>query len=92
MSCAPRLHADQPVVRRRWLRPGTHVNSVGYNTSGTGEVDTDTVRDALVVVESRDAVLAAPPSGAVDLRRAIDAGAVTADHIHAEAGTDRRGS
>jgi ornithine cyclodeaminase len=33
-------HADRPVVRRAWLSPGTHVNSVGYNVSGEGEVDT----------------------------------------------------
>ena len=79
-------HADHPVVRRTWLRPGTHVNSVGYNTAGNGEVDTDTVLDALLVVESRNAVLAPSPSGSIELRRAIDAGAITADHIHAELG------
>jgi ornithine cyclodeaminase/alanine dehydrogenase-like protein (mu-crystallin family) len=79
-------HADRSVVRREWLRPGTHVNSVGYNTAGPGEVDSDTVRDAVVVVESRAAVLAAPPSGAVELRRAIEAGVIGADHIRAEIG------
>ena len=79
-------HADRPVVRRGWLRPGTHINSVGYNTAGPGEVDSDTVRDAVVVVESRTAVLAAPPSGAVELRRAIEAGVIGADHIRAEIG------
>ncbi|HZI38946.1 MAG TPA: ornithine cyclodeaminase family protein [Acidimicrobiia bacterium] len=79
-------HAAEPVVRRAWLRPGTHVNSVGYNMTGAGEVDTDTVRDSVVVVESRDAVLAAPPSGAVELHRAIEAGVIKADHIQAELG------
>ena len=79
-------HADTPVVRRSWLRPGTHVNSVGYNAAGDGEVDAELIRDALVVVESRDAVLAPPPSGAVELRRAIEAGVVSPDCIHAEVG------
>jgi alanine dehydrogenase len=79
-------HAEEPVVRREWLRPGTHVNSVGYNLYGTGEVDTPTIRDALVVVESRADALAAPPSGAIELHRAIDAGAIGPDHIHAEIG------
>ena len=69
-----------------WLRPGTHVNSVGYNTAGEGEVDVQTIRDALVVVESRSAALAAPPAGAVELRRAIETGAIDVDHIHAEIG------
>jgi ornithine cyclodeaminase len=79
-------HASEPVVHRDWLRPGTHVSSVGYNTTGRGEVDVDTIRDALVVVESRAAVLAAPPAGAVELLRAIEDGAIGADHIHAEVG------
>ena len=75
-------HAAEPVVRREWLRPGTHVNSVGYNVAGEGEVDIDTMRDALVVVESRSAALAAPPAGAVELARAMEAGAIEVDHIH----------
>jgi alanine dehydrogenase len=79
-------HAAEPVVRRAWLRPGTHVNSVGYNTAGEGEVDVETIRDALVVVESRSAALAAPPAGAVELGLAIERGAIDADHIHAEIG------
>jgi alanine dehydrogenase len=74
-------HAAVPVVRREWLRPGTHLNSVGYNTAGEGEVDVPTIRDALVVVESRADALAAPPSGAVELGRAIGSGAIDADHV-----------
>jgi alanine dehydrogenase len=79
-------HSPEPVVRRGWLRPGTHVNSVGYNTSGVGEVDIDTVVDAAVFVESRDAVLAPPPAGAVELLAAIEAGRIDRDHIRAEIG------
>ena len=79
-------HAADPVLRRDWLRPGTHINSVGYNTSGDGELDTATIRDALVVVESRDAALAPPPAGAVELRRAIERQAIDAGHVAAEIG------
>jgi ornithine cyclodeaminase len=79
-------HADQPVVLRNRLRPGTHVNSVGYNVAGAGEVDTDTVRDSIVVVESRAAVLAPPPSGPIEIYRAVEAGIIKPDHIHAELG------
>ncbi len=74
-------HPDQPVVRREWLVTGAHVNSVGYNTSGTGELDTTTLRDALVVVESRGAVLAPPPSGAVEIHRAVEHGVLTGDRL-----------
>jgi len=65
-------HADAPVVARDWIRAGTHINSVGYNTQGTGELDAATIRDAFVVVESRAAAFAQPPSGAVELRGVIE--------------------
>ncbi len=78
-------HSPEPVVRREWLSPGVHVNSVGYNTAGR-EVDAATVRDALVVVESRAATLAAPPAGANDLTWAIRDGLIKPDHVHAEIG------
>ena len=79
-------HAARPVLRRDWLRPGTHINSVGYNTSGEGELDTATIKDALLVVESRASALAPPPSGAVELNRAIEAHAIDASHVAAEIG------
>jgi alanine dehydrogenase len=62
------------------------VNSVGYNSVGEGEIDSATIADALVVVESRDAALAPPPAGAVELLRAIEAGLIGRDHVHAELG------
>lgn len=78
-------HSPEPVVRGAWLRNGAHVNSVGYNTAGR-EVDEDAVASALVVVESRTAALAAPPSGSNDLNWPIRDGRITADHVHAELG------
>ncbi|MEA2132875.1 MAG: hypothetical protein QOC68_784 [Solirubrobacteraceae bacterium] len=68
--------ATEPVLRREWLAPGAHVNSVGYTTSGR-ELDEATVRDALVVVESRESALAPPPAGSGDLEGA---------QVHAELG------
>jgi ornithine cyclodeaminase len=61
-------HAAEPVVYRAWLSPGTHVNSVGYNVSGEGEVARDVLDAALVAIEWRNATLAPPPAGAVELR------------------------
>jgi alanine dehydrogenase len=78
-------HSPEPVVRREWLKPGTHVNSVGYNSAGR-EVDGATFRDALVVIESRSATLAPPPAGSNDIAMAIAEGAMTREHIHAELG------
>jgi alanine dehydrogenase len=73
--------ATEPVVRREWLAPGVHVNSVGYTTTGR-EVDTETVRDAVVVVESREAALAESN----DIRWAIRDGVTERDAVHAELG------
>jgi ornithine cyclodeaminase/alanine dehydrogenase-like protein (mu-crystallin family) len=61
------------------LKAGAHVNSVGHNSAGEGEVDTGTIRDALVVVESRTAALAPIPSGAVDLLQAVEQGVLTTE-------------
>jgi ornithine cyclodeaminase/alanine dehydrogenase-like protein (mu-crystallin family) len=78
-------HSAEPVVRRDWLRDGTHVNSVGFNTAGR-EVDGETVAAALVVVESRAAALAPPPAGSNDLLWPIRDGLIDAKHIYAELG------
>lgn len=78
-------HSPDPVVRRDWISAGVHVNSVGFNPEGR-EVDAATVRDSLVVIESRDATLAPFPSGSNDLLWALRDGEITADHIHAEIG------
>ena len=76
---AATTHSTEPVVRREWLSPGAHVNSVGLNPSGR-EVDDATVADALLVVESRESALAAPPAGAPDLA------GIDPAQVHAELG------
>jgi ornithine cyclodeaminase/alanine dehydrogenase-like protein (mu-crystallin family) len=76
---ATTTHARQPVVRREWLGPGVHVNSVGLNPSGR-ELDEATVADAVLVVESRASALAPPPAGAPELV------GIDAARVHAELG------
>jgi ornithine cyclodeaminase len=78
-------HALEPVVRRGWLAPGSHVTSVGYNPAGR-ELDDQTVIDALVCVESRRAALAPVPAGSNDLTQPIRDGLITPEHVHAELG------
>ncbi|WP_020120286.1 ornithine cyclodeaminase family protein [Streptomyces canus] len=82
---AATTHAAEPVIRRSWLTPGVHIASVGYNPAGR-EIDDATVAEALVCVESRQAVLAPLPAGSNDLLMPIRDGLITADHVHAELG------
>jgi alanine dehydrogenase len=76
---AATTHSKEPVVRREWLSPGVHVNSVGLNPNGR-EVDEQTVADAVLVVESRESALAPPPAGAPELAGLDPA------RVHAELG------
>lgn len=70
-------HAPEPVVRRTWLSPGAHVNSVGI---GGCELDRDTVTAGLLAVEAPTA-FAPFPAGAYELQglppeRAVMIGAI----------------
>src|SRR5205085_9975554 len=85
--------AVEPVVRRDWLSPGAHVNSVGLNPRGA-EVDRATVEAAALYVESRESTLAPPPAGApelvgVDPSRATELGEVVAGAAPGRTGQDQ---
>jgi alanine dehydrogenase len=64
---AATTHTHEPIVRREWVDPGTHINSVGANPAGRGEVAGELVRAATTVVESRTSSFAPPPAGAAEL-------------------------
>jgi len=78
-------HAAEPVVKGAWLRPGTHVTSVGLHPDGC-EVDAEAVLKSIVVVETRDAALASGPGSSNDLKWPIRDGLMGEDHICAEIG------
>ena len=74
-------HASEPVLRREWLAPGAHVNSVGASQEGP-ELDDATVRAGLLCVESRVA-FSPPPAGSFELQgldseQAVELGEVLA--------------
>ncbi len=58
--------AREPILQREWLKPGTHVSSVG-GTFGP-EIDRATIDSSRVFVEWRGAVTNAPPAGAHELQ------------------------
>ena len=71
-----------PVFPDGAIRAGTHINAIGSYTPTMQEIDPQTVRRALLVVDSREAALA--ETG--DLILPIRAGVFTSDHVHAELG------
>lgn len=72
--------SDVPLFEGRSLPPGVHVNAVGAYLPGARELDTEAVRRARVVVETRNAALAE----AGDLLIPIEEGAIGPDHIVAD--------
>ena len=77
-SCAPAPRARQPVFDGSLLAEGAHVNAVGAYTLESRELDDAAVRDAGLVVETREVALAE----AGDLALAF--GPATADRIDAD--------
>ena len=74
-------HSSEPVLRRDWLSPGTHVTSVGAALDGP-ELDPETVQAGLLCVESRVA-FSPPPAGSFELEgldpeQAVELGEVLA--------------
>jgi ornithine cyclodeaminase len=75
-------NSAEPVIRRDWLSPGTHINAVGACLPSFRELDTATVADAALFCDSRESVIAE----AGDYVLAAADGAVGPDHIKAELG------
>jgi ornithine cyclodeaminase/alanine dehydrogenase-like protein (mu-crystallin family) len=58
--------SDRPVIEASWVRPGTHVTSVGFAPPG-GELPRELAEQATVYVETRNA-FSAPPVGCAELQ------------------------
>ena len=71
-----------PIFDDADLKHGVHINAVGSYTPLACEVPPETVRRALVVVDSRDAAW----EEAGDLIQPLQRGLIERNHIHAELG------
>jgi alanine dehydrogenase len=74
--------SKEPVIRRRWLGDRVHISAIGSFYPDHREIDTETVREAKVVVDSREAALVEAGDLIIPLRE----GAIKQDHIYAELG------
>jgi ornithine cyclodeaminase len=72
----------EPIVRRAWLAPGTHVNAVGASVPSARELDAGLVAAASLFVDRRESTL--NESG--DYLLAVEEKGIGPDHIVAELG------
>ena len=72
----------EPVLRREWLAPGTHINAIGACLPRHRELDAHTVAAAGFFADSRESVR----SESGDFLLALAEGAIGPDHIRAELG------
>ncbi len=71
--------ASEPVVKREWLAPGTHLNAIGAYSPTAREVDSATVAAARVFVDRREAALAEAGDVLVPLREGVIGAAQVAE-------------
>ena len=74
--------SKDPVVQRTWMGDRVHVGAFGSFYPNTRELDTKTIVEAKVVVDSIEAIM----DEAGDILIPISEGAITTSHIHAELG------
>ena len=75
--------SSEPVVRRDWLAPGTHVNAIGASVPSDRELDVETVAASALFCDSRESLR----SEAGEYRLAVEQGAITGEnHVRGELG------
>jgi ornithine cyclodeaminase/alanine dehydrogenase-like protein (mu-crystallin family) len=75
--------AREPVLAREWLKAGAHVNAVGASTPAARELDTATVADCALFVDSRESLI----NEAAEYQAAVREGAFSGvEHVRAELG------
>jgi ornithine cyclodeaminase/alanine dehydrogenase-like protein (mu-crystallin family) len=74
--------SSTPVLKGEWLQAGAHLNAIGSHTPNARELDSTTIRNAKVIVDSRDAAL----KECGDILIPISEGIIDANHIYAELG------
>jgi len=74
--------SKEPVIRRSWIGEEVHISAIGSFQPDHRELDTETVKEAKLVVDGREAALREAGDILIPMRK----GAITEDHIYAELG------
>ena len=72
----------EPVVEKRWVAPGTHINAVGACFPTTRELDTETIAHSSLFVDRRESAF----NEAGDYLIPLAEGAIGPEHVKAELG------
>ncbi|MFZ2089030.1 MAG: hypothetical protein WAU47_10670 [Desulfobaccales bacterium] len=73
--------SEAPVVRRDWVRPGTHINAIGADAAGKQELDPEILKTARVVVDDW-----AQASHSGEINVPLGKGEITKDMIYGSLG------
>ena len=65
-----------PIIKREWIKPGTHINAVGADAPGKQELDPSIVKEALVVVDDLEQA-----RGSGEINVPIQSGIYTTEEI-----------
>jgi alanine dehydrogenase len=71
----------EPIVRREWVHPGTHINAMGADAHGKQELATQILLDAKVVIDDWDQAC-----GSGEVNVPLETGALGRESIHAALG------
>ena len=75
-------NSKEPILRREWIKPGTHINAVGSSIATAREIDSATMAASSLFVDRRESTV--NESG--DYLFALREGAIDEKHIRAEIG------
>ncbi|MCH8906907.1 MAG: ornithine cyclodeaminase family protein [Candidatus Heimdallarchaeota archaeon] len=75
-------HAKEPIIKAKWVQPGTHINAVGSSTANTRELETELVVKASIFTDVEESAL----NEAGDIIIPIQEGKLQEMPIHANLG------
>jgi alanine dehydrogenase len=73
--------SEEPLVRRDWVRPGTHINAIGADAAGKQELDPEILKAARVIVDDW-----AQASHSGEINVPLSKGDITQDMIYGSLG------
>ncbi|PTD93973.1 ornithine cyclodeaminase family protein [archaeon SCG-AAA382B04] len=68
-----------PIIKEKWITEGTHINAIGADAEGKQELESDIIKDSMVVVDQFE-----PASHAGEINVPFQKGMISEDDIYGE--------